>query len=105
MFFATHDPTTLNRQGNDLGTQYRSSIFYTTDEQRAIAVDLIAELQKTTFEAPIVTELLAEMPFYMAEEEHHNYFNNNSEQGYCSFIISPKIQKLKQNYLHLLKTI
>ena len=105
VFFATHDPTTLNRQGNDVGTQYRSSIFYTTDEQRAIAVDLIAELQKTTFEAPIVTELLAEMPFYMAEEEHHNYYNNNSEQGYCSFIISPKIQKLKQNYLHLLKTI
>ena len=105
VFFATHDPTTLNRQGNDLGTQYRSSIFYTNEEQREIAADLIAELQKTTFESPIVTELLSEMPFYRAEEEHHNYYSDNSEQGYCSYIISPKIQKLKQNYLHLLKTI
>ena len=105
VFFATHDPTTLNRQGNDVGTQYRSSIFYTSEEQREIAADLIAELQKTTFESPIVTELLSEMPFYRAEEEHHNYYNDNSEQGYCSYIISPKIQKLKQNYLHLLKII
>ena len=74
-------------------------------QAREIATDLIAELQKSTFESPIVTELLSEMPFYRAEEEHHNYYNDNSEQGYCSYIISPKIQKLKQNYLHLLKTI
>ena len=105
VFFATHDPTTLNRQGNDVGTQYRSSIFYISEDQKLIASSLIAELQKTTFEAPIVTELLPEMPFYRAEQEHQNYYNQNTEQGYCSYIISPKIQKLKQNYNHLLKTI
>ena len=105
VFFATHDPTTLNRQGNDVGTQYRSSIFYVNNEQKLIAEKLISELQETTFDEPIVTDLVVEMPFYNAEEEHHNYYNDHNEQSYCSFVISPKIQKLKQNYLHLLKTL
>lgn len=104
VFFATHDPSTLNRQGNDVGTQYRSSIFYTSEDQKSVALSVIQELQETTFESPIVTELLPETPFYKAEEEHHNYYNQNKEQGYCSYIISPKIQKLKQNYQHLLKS-
>ena len=105
VFFATHDPTTLNRQQNDIGTQYRSSIFYTTEEQKIIASSLIKELQNSTFEDPIVTELLPEVPFYRAEEEHKNYYNDNEQQPYCSYIISPKIQKLKQNFKHLLNTI
>ena len=66
---------------------------------------MISELQETTFDEPIVTDLVVEMPFYNAEEEHHNYYNDHNEQSYCSFVIIPKIQKLKQNYLHLLKTL
>jgi len=104
VFFATHDPTTLNRQGNDVGTQYRSSIFYVNNEQKTVAEKLISELQKSIFDNPIVTDLIEEMPFYNAEKEHHNYFNDHNEQPYCSYVINPKIQKLKQNYLHLLKT-
>ncbi len=103
VFFATHDPTTLNRQGNDVGSQYRSSIFYTSEAQKEFALQRIAELEKTTFDAPIGTELLPETPFYKAEDEHLNYYKNNSNQPYCSYIIDPKIQKLKQHYQHLLK--
>ena len=103
VFFATHDPTTLNRQGNDVGSQYRSSIFYTSEAQKECASQRIAELEKTIFDVPIVTELLPETPFYKAEDEHLNYYNYNSEQPYCSYIIDPKIQKLKKQYQHLLK--
>ena len=102
VFFATHDPTTLNRQGNDVGTQYRSAIFYVDEDQKAIAEEVIAELQQTTFEAPIVTQLLPEYPFYTAEEEHQNYYNQHTEQMYCSYVISPKVAKLKENFNHLL---
>lgn len=105
VFFATHDPTTLNRQGNDVGTQYRSAIFYVDNEQKEIAEDVIKELQTTVFEEPIVTELKALMPFYEAENEHHNYYNQHSDQLYCSYVISPKVAKLKENYKHLLETI
>lgn len=105
VFFATHDPTTLNRQGNDVGTQYRSAIFYVDNEQKEIAEDVIKELQTTVFEEPIVTELKALMPFYEAEKEHHNYYNQHSDQLYCSYVISPKVAKLKENYKHLLETI
>lgn len=104
VFFATHDPTTLNRQGNDVGTQYRSSIFYINNEQKIVAEKLISELQNSTFDDPIVTDLIEEMPFYNAEKEHHNYYNDHNEQPYCSYLINPKIQKLKKKYLHLLKT-
>jgi peptide-methionine (S)-S-oxide reductase len=102
VFFATHDPTTLNRQGNDVGTQYRSAIFYVDEHQEAIAKEVITELQQTTFEAPIVTQLLPEHPFYNAEEEHQNYYNQHTEQLYCSYVISPKVAKLKEKFNHLL---
>ena len=102
VFFATHDPTTLNRQGNDVGTQYRSAIFYVDDVQKATAESVIAALQDSTFDAPIVTELLPEQPFYTAEEEHQNYYNQHAEQMYCSYIISPKVAKLKEKFNHLL---
>ncbi len=103
VFFATHDPTTLNRQGNDVGTQYRSAIFYTDQEQKETAEQLIAVLQEDTFDAPIVTELLPEQVFYSAEEEHQNYYNQHSEQMYCSYVISPKVAKLKEKFNHLLR--
>lgn len=102
VFFATHDPTTLNRQGNDVGTQYRSAIFYVDQAQKNAAESVIAALQASTFEAPIVTELLPEHPFYIAEEEHQNYYNQHAEQMYCSYVISPKVAKLKEKFNHLL---
>ena len=102
VFFATHDPTTLNRQGNDVGTQYRSAIFYTDEAQKQMAKEVMTELQATTFDSPIVTELLAEVPFFSAEDEHQNYYNQHSDQMYCSFVISPKVAKLKQTFKHLL---
>ncbi|MDC6386171.1 peptide-methionine (S)-S-oxide reductase [Flagellimonas taeanensis] len=95
VFFATHDPTTLNRQGNDVGTQYRSEIFYTSQEQRYLAEEFIALLEKEgIFALPIVTAISEEKPFYLAEEEHHNYYNDHRQQPYCQFIIDPKIKKL-----------
>ncbi len=105
VFFATHDPTTLNRQGNDTGTQYRSSVFYTTQTQKEEAEKTIAALQESTFDSPIVTTVKPETPFYIAEEEHQNYYNQHSYQMYCSYVISPKLEKLKATYSHLLKTL
>lgn len=102
VFFSTHDPTTLNRQGNDVGTQYRSAIFYTTEAQKQEAHEIINELQNSTFTQPIVTEVVAQMPFYLAEEEHHNYYNQNNQQPYCQYIIDPKVALLKEKYNHLL---
>ncbi len=102
VFFATHDPTTLNRQGNDQGTQYRSAIFYVNDEQKVTAERTIAALQHSTFESPIVTEVVPEVPFYSAEDEHQNYYNQHSEQMYCSYVINPKVAKLKQSFSHLI---
>ena len=102
VFFFSHDPTTLNRQGNDVGTQYRSAIFYVSDKQKTEAEKIIMDLQEGVFEAPIVTQLHPEMPFYKAEEEHQNYYNQNSDQAYCSYVISPKVAKLKQTFNHLL---
>ena len=104
VFFTTHDPTTLNRQGNDIGTQYRSAIFYTTDTQKAIATTTMETLQSSVFDAPIITELLPEVPFYSAEDEHQNYYNQNTNQPYCSYIISPKVNQLKTSFKHLLKS-
>jgi len=95
VFFATHDPTTLNRQGNDVGTQYRSEIFYTSETQKQIAEKFINALdQEKVFDKPIVTALSEEKPFYHAEEDHQNYYNDNTLQPYCQFIIYPKIKKL-----------
>ena len=104
IFFSTHDPTTLNRQGADVGTQYRSAIFYTDEEQQAIITKIISELtEQKVFTAPIVTEVGSEVPFYPAEVEHHNYFNDNRQQPYCQAVIEPKINKFITNYKKHLK--
>ena len=104
VFFSSHDPTTLNRQGNDIGTQYRSVIFYHDNQQKAIAEQVIKELTETkTWNKPIVTQIEPYKIFYKAEEYHQNYFKNYSEKSYCSIIIAPKINKLKQHYLGKLK--
>jgi len=99
IFFRTHDPTTLNRQGNDEGTQYRSAIFYHTDEQRAQAEAMIKRLTaEKIFNAPIVTEITSASKFYPAENHHQNYFNNNPRQPYCSFVIQPKLNKFAKEF-------
>lgn len=104
VFFATHDPTTLNRQGADVGTQYRSGIFYTTEEQKIQAEKVIKTLTETKFfENPIVTEITPFEVFYIAEEDHHNYYNQNSEQQYCDFTITPKLAKLRKLFSNQLK--
>ena len=96
IFFITHDPTTINRQGNDVGTQYRSAIFYNNLEEKNQVEQYIQQLQiEGVYENPIVTEINSECPFYEAEIEHHDYYNQNKDQPYCQFVISPKIQKLK----------
>ena len=99
IFFNTHDPTTLNRQGNDVGTQYRSGIYFTDIEQKEIAQMVIKQLTKeAVFKDKIVTELKEATPFYEAEQGHHNYFNRNQEQPYCSYVIHPKMEKLKHYF-------
>ena len=104
VFFATHDPTTLNRQGNDVGTQYRSVIFYHDEEQKATAEKVIQELTKAkTWDAPIVTQVEPFKAFYEAEEYHKNYFKRHPEQAYCQVVIAPKIAKFKKLFLPKLK--
>ena len=105
IFFAIHDPTSINRQGNDLGTQYRSVIFTHSDEQRAVAVSLIAELDgEALWPAAIVTEVLPAPHFYPAEDYHQHYFSRNTQQLYCQFVIAPKLAKLRQTFARRLKT-
>jgi methionine-S-sulfoxide reductase len=97
IFFTMHDPTTLNRQGNDRGTQYRSVIFYRNEQQKMTAEDLIKALNKSNaYPAPIVTEVKPFEVFYKAEDYHQNYYNENSEEGYCRFVIQPKIEKFEK---------
>ena len=104
IFFATHDPTTLNRQGNDIGTQYRSEIFYNNPDQKQLSEDYIALMTtENTFGKPIVTKITPASTFYVAEEYHQNYYNQNKTQGYCSYVITPKIDKLKKLYQEKLK--
>ena len=104
IFFATHDPTTLNRQGNDVGTQYRSEIFYHNAAQKQLSEDYIALMTtENTFGKPIVTKISAATTFYEAEDYHQNYYNQNKTQGYCSYVITPKIDKLKKMYQDKLK--
>lgn len=96
VFFSTHDPTTLNRQGNDVGTQYRSAIFYHNDKQKELAEGHIKKLEASKiFTNRIVTEVVPFEVFYPAEKEHQNYYNQNKEQPYCQYIIVPKLEKLK----------
>ena len=102
IFMTSHDPTTVDRQGADRGSQYRSVIMYHNDEQKTIAEGVMARL-KDTFNNPIVTELVALEKFYPAENYHQNYYNNNSTAGYCRVVIDPKISKLRDKYAHRLK--
>ena len=104
VFWQTHDPTTLNRQGNDAGTQYRSAIFYYSEDQKKEAEFYTSELDKSgAFSDPIVTTLEPVDTFYPAEEYHQNYFNQNGDQPYCSFVIKPKVEKFKKSFSSRLK--
>ena len=102
IFWLIHDPTTLNRQGNDIGTQYRSVIFYHDDKQKE-AAEASIKLFSTKFLNPIVTQLLPMPTFYKAEDYHQDYFKNNPNQGYCSFVVAPKVEKFKGVYKDLVK--
>jgi peptide-methionine (S)-S-oxide reductase len=105
VFFATHDPTTLNRQGNDVGTQYRSTILYANDEQRRNAEAFIKELNDSkTFGRSVVTTVEPLQEFYDAEEYHRNYYAKNPYQAYCQYMIPPKLGKLQKNFKDLLKS-
>jgi len=104
VFFQTHDPTTLNKQGADVGTQYRSAIFYHSQEQKETAEKVIEKLtSENIFDKPIVTEVTKIGEFYPAEDYHQNYYNNNSEQGYCRIVITPKLEKFKKVFSDLVK--
>lgn len=104
VFFTVHDPTTLNRQGPDVGTQYRSAIFYHDEEQRRTAEEVISELEeKGVWENPIVTEVVPFEAFYPAEEYHREYFRNHPDQPYCRVVIAPKVAKFRKQYLERLK--
>jgi len=99
VFFKTHNPTTLNRQGNDIGTQYRSVIFYHSQEQKQSAQDMIDNLtREMIFEKPIVTEIAPVSEFYKAEDYHQNYFNQNTTKPYCAFVIQPKLNKFVEEF-------
>lgn len=104
VFFAIHDPTTLNRQGNDVGTQYRSVIFYTSPEQQTTAEQVIRELTESGhWENRIVTQVEPAPEFYVAEDYHQEYFENNPNQPYCQFVVSPKVQKFRSKFAELRK--
>ena len=103
VLWTTHDPTTLNRQGNDVGPQYRSAVFYYNDEQKAAAEKSKAEVATRIWSDPIVTEISPVSKFYVAEDYHQNYFNENPTAGYCRVIINPKVQKARKEFHHLLK--
>ena len=99
IFFYTHDPTTLNRQGGDVGTQYRSAIFYHDEQQKEDAETIIAQLtEEGVYDDPIVTEVTVAQVFYEAEDYHKNYYNNNKNQGYCRAVINPKLDKFMKKY-------
>jgi len=103
IFMTTHDPTTLNRQGADIGTQYRSVIFYHDQNQKELAEGVLSEMS-SYYEIPIVTELSPLKIFYEAEEYHQDYYRNNQSQGYCNFVITPKLAKLRKIHADKLKS-
>jgi peptide-methionine (S)-S-oxide reductase len=104
VFFTIHDPTTLNRQGADVGTQYRSAIFYHTPEQQQLAEETIARLNaEKIWNAPIVTEVAPLTKFHKAEDYHQDYFENNPSQPYCQMVVAPKVSKFRQKFLAKLK--
>ncbi len=104
VFFTIHDPTTLNRQGGDIGTQYRSAIFYQSPEQKETSAQVIAELNaQRVWNAPIVTEVVPLADYYAAENYHQEYYQNNASQPYCRAVIEPKVAKFRKQYLEKLK--
>jgi peptide-methionine (S)-S-oxide reductase len=104
VFFTIHDPTTLNRQGADVGTQYRSAIFYHTPEQKDVAEEVVAEMVAAkVWDDPIVTEITRITDFYPAEEYHRDYYLRNPNQPYCQVVIAPKVAKLRKHFLEKLK--
>ncbi len=104
VFFTVHDPTQLNRQGNDIGTSYRSAIFYHTEEQKRIAAETIDEINaEAIYDKPIVTEVTPFDKFYAAEDYHQEYFANNPNQPYCAAIVAPKVAKFRQKFVSRLK--
>jgi len=104
VFFTVHDPTTLNRQGNDIGSSYRSAIFYHSDEQRATAHEIITEINAAgIYSGPIVTEVTAFDKFWPAEDYHQEYFANNPNQPYCAAVVAPKVAKFRQKFVSRLK--
>lgn len=106
VFFGSHDPTTVNRQGNDVGTQYRSVIFYSTPKQKQIAETVMREINDSNeMGAEIVTELSPLTKFFEAENYHHDYFRNNPGNPYCAVIINPKLEKVQKKFAHLLKSL
>ena len=98
VFFVIHDPTTLNRQGSDVGTQYRSVIFTHSDEQQTVAESVIAEAQ-TALKSKIVTQVVPAEPYYRAETYHQEYFRHNPAQGYCMFVVAPKVEKFRKTFV------
>lgn len=104
IYFKTHDPTQLNRQGNDVGTQYRSVIFYHTEEQKKIAYEIKEKLtEELIWDKPIVTEIVPFSNFYPAEDYHDNYYKNNPNQGYCRYVITPKVEKFEKVFKNYIK--
>lgn len=104
IFFLIHDPTTLNRQGNDSGTQYRSGIYFSHPEHEQVALDLMVELaQQGVFERPMVTEVMPLQNYVPAEDEHQDYFARNPYQGYCQAVAAPKVAKFRQTFARLVK--
>ncbi len=105
VFFQIHDPTTLNRQGNDIGTQYRSAIFYHDEAQKTAAEHLIAELMaEMTYPHPIVTQVVPAQTFWPAEAYHQNYFRQHPDQGYCAYVVAPKLKKFREKFARRLKS-
>jgi peptide-methionine (S)-S-oxide reductase len=104
IFFATHDPTTLNRQGNDVGTQYRSAIYYGNEQQKQVIDDLLREIgQDKLFGSPVVTEVEPLRSYWPAEAYHQDYYQQHPEQGYCAFVVGPKVEKFRKTFASLLK--
>ena len=105
IYFTVHDPTTLNRQGNDVGSSYRSAIFFHSEEQHRVAVEIIAEITvENIYDKPIVTEVTAFDKFWTAENYHQEYFANNPNQPYCAAVVAPKVAKFRQKFLNRLKS-
>ena len=103
VFWYTHDPTTLDRQGNDVGPQYRSAVFFHDERQKKLAEASKSGVATSIWNDPIVTEISPLINFYPAENYHHDYFNNNPNQGYCTMVINPKVQKFRKKYASRLK--